>query len=302
MQAAEDGSRISFCVGTGRCGTTFLARLAALEPTVAASHERLRLAATFHMYCKWNGIPVDPEGFLIDRVQAVAEDLRTRRCSFESNALLSHSLAELSARFDARFLLLVRSPAETVASFAVRGWFLEPAVRADPSLPPSYREGEEPRHFFGRNLPRGEAFARWRSLTQIGRLAWFWTARNHAILEQFASLPADRCRIVRLEDLDLQRYRSVAEFLGWRPSIDDETFARLAGTRPNAGPNPPRRHPDWSPTEIAEFEVEVARLADALGYTHQPARLVQAQEQGTPPHRPLPPLAEVLDRLDLTAR
>ena len=42
---------VSFCVGTGRCGTTFLVKLAELEPDVAASHERLRLPATFHMFC-----------------------------------------------------------------------------------------------------------------------------------------------------------------------------------------------------------------------------------------------------------
>jgi hypothetical protein len=151
---------VSFCVGTGRCGTTFLARLAGLEPEVAASHERLRLAATFHLYCKWNGLAVDPEGFLIDREAAVRADLADHRVSFDASALLSHSVAELAERFDARFLLLVRRPEQTVASFAVRRWFVDPVARRDASLPPSYREGEEPRHFFGRNLPRGAELER----------------------------------------------------------------------------------------------------------------------------------------------
>ena len=117
----EFDGRVSFCVGTGRCGTTFLAQVAGLEPEVASSHERLRLGATFHMFCKWHGIALDPEGFLLDREEAVRRDLAERRCSFECSALLSHSLEELFERFRARFLLLVRSPADTVASFAVRG-------------------------------------------------------------------------------------------------------------------------------------------------------------------------------------
>src|SRR4051812_36812650 len=147
--ANEFDGRVSFCVGTGRCGTTFIAQLGEREPGVASSHERLRLGATFHMFCKWHRIPIDPEGFLRDREEAVRRDLAERQFSFESSALLSHSLEELFGRFRARFLLLVRSPAETVASFAVRGWFLKVPARSDPSLPPSYREGEEPRHFLG---------------------------------------------------------------------------------------------------------------------------------------------------------
>src|SRR5437763_7380677 len=136
----EFDSRVGFCVGTGRCGTTFLSEVARREPEVASSHERLRLAATFHMFCKWNRIAIDPEGFLLDREEAIRRDLADRRFSFECSALLSHSLEELYERFRARFLLLVRSPAETVASFAVRGWFLKPLARRDPSLPPRYRQ------------------------------------------------------------------------------------------------------------------------------------------------------------------
>src|SRR5262249_57199298 len=131
---------------------------------------------------------------------------------------------------------LVRSAAETVASFAVRGWFLNPCARQDPSLPPSYREGEEPRHFLGRNIPHGVEFERWTRLTQIGRLSWFWQARNRAILEQFRRLPASHCRLERLEDLDFPRYQALAGFLGWRSPLDAGPFAAL-------GPGPLHARP-----------------------------------------------------------
>jgi hypothetical protein len=276
----EFDGRVGFCVGTGRCGTTFLAEVAGREPEVASAHERLRLAATFHMFCKWHGIAVDSEGFLLDREDAVRRDLAQRRFSFECSALLSHSLEELFERFRARFLLLVRSPAETVASFAVRGWFLKPCARKDASLPPSYREGEEPRHFLGRNIPHGAEFERWTRLTQIGKLSWFWQARNRAILEQFSRLPGSHCRVERLEDLDFLRYQEVAGFLGWRSRIDAGTFSELARARLNAGPNPPRRFTDWSPAEAAEFEAEVAPVAEALGYEY---RMSSLAEQSTSP-------------------
>ena len=262
----EFAGRVGFCIGTGRCGTTFLAALAGREPEVAASHERLRLAATFHMFCKWHGIAIDSEGFLLDREEAIRSDLASRRFSFECSALLSHSLEELFARFRARFLLLVRNPADTVASFAVRGWFLKPIARQDPNRIPSYREGEEPRHFLGRNIPHGAEFERWTQLTQIGKLAWFWQARNRAILEQFRRLPAGHCRVERLEEFGFERYQEVAEFLGWKPRIDAGTFAELAGARLNTGPNAPRSSITWTSRERSEFESEVAAVAAELGY------------------------------------
>jgi hypothetical protein len=271
----EFAGRVGFCVGTGRCGTTFLSALAAREPEVAASHERLRLAATFHMFCKWHGIAVDAEGFLLDREEAIRSDLTAHRFSFECSALLSHSLEELFERFRARFLLLVRNPADTVASFAVRGWFLKPIARQDPNRIPSYREGEEPRHFFGRNIPHGAEFERWSRLTQIGKLAWFWQARNRAILEQFRRLPAAHCRVERLEDFDFERYCEVAEFLGWRSRLDAGTFAELAGARLNSGPNPPRPIATWSPLEASEFEAEVADVAEELGYEYRGKMLAE---------------------------
>lgn len=274
--------KVGFCVGTGRCGTTFFARVVGHEPHVAANHERQRLAATFHMFCKWHGIGVDGEGFLLAKEEAIRDDLTSSEFSLESSALLSHSLAELHQRFDARFLLLIRNPVETVASFAARGWFVETPTRSDVNLPPSYqgREGEKARHFLGRIIPNGTEFDRWMGLTPIGRIAWFWKARNLAILHQFSQLSPSRCRIQRLEEFDFDRYREASQFFGWQSLIDASTYHRLADSRLNSGPNPPCRVADWTPTEIAEFEAEVAPLASALGYQYRVAALLDTPAKG----------------------
>ena len=287
--------RVSLCVGTGRCGTTWLATVAGREPRVAASHERLRLAANFHMYCQWNEIAVDPEGFLVDRELAVAEDLVEHEVSFESNALLSHSLEVLVERLDARVALLVRRPDHTVASFAVRGWFETLPPRGNPDLPPSYRQGEEPRHFFGRITPRGaRAYDEWARRTPLGRVAWFWAARNRAILEQFRRLPPTHRTLVRLEDLDVSTYRSLAAFLGWTPTIDASEFDALAQARINTGPHRPRRMDRWTGDEVRDFEEEVAPVAQALGYEH---RIAELQAGRSACLSPPPTVAQALDAL-----
>lgn len=272
--SGRSNGTVAFCVGTGRCGTTFITELLGLEPEVAASHERLRLAACYHMFCKWHGIPSDPEGFLVDRDLVVTNDLATRRISFEASALLSHSIAELAERFDARFLLLVRRPDACVASFAVRGWFLEPIAWRDRSKPPTIPDGANPRHFFGRNLPRGDSeFERWSKLTQLGKLGWFWAARNRAILEQFVALRPSRRSWLRLEDFDYAHYLALGDFLGFRPSVDAARFAELAESRPNTGPNIPLALADWPAQGRREFEAEVAPVAEAFGYEYRIAAL-----------------------------
>jgi hypothetical protein len=226
------------------------------------------------MFCKWHGIPADAEGFLVDRDAVVAADHATKRISFEASALLSHSIAELHGRFDARFLLMTRRPDACVASFAVRGWFLEPIAWRDRSKPPTIPDGANPRHFFGRNLPRGdEAFERWSKLTQLGKLGWFWTARNRAILDQLAALPPTYRRLQRLEDFDYRHYLELGEFLGFRPTVSADRFAQLAHSRPNTGPNIPLALDQWSEQGIREFEAEVGPLAETLGYEYRIAKL-----------------------------
>lgn len=289
---------VGFAVGTGRCGTTFITELLSLEPEVAASHERLRLAACYHMFCKWHGIPADAEGFLVDRDAAVANDLSAHRISFEASALLSHSIAELHGRFDARFLLLVRRPDQCVSSFAVRGWFLEPIAWRDRSKPPTIPDGANPRHFFGRNLPRGdEAFERWSKLTQLGKLGWFWAARNRAILEQLATLPAAHRRWLRLEDFDYPRYAALADFLGYRPTVDAARFAQLAESKPNTGPNVPLALDAWFEQGAREFEAEVAPLAEAFGYEY---RIAALRAGANPLAGPPRDLGDVLATLGIT--
>lgn len=285
---------VAFAVGTGRCGTTFITEVLGQEPEVAAAHERLRLAACYHMFTKWHGIPSDAEGFLADREAVVAADRATRRISFEASALLSHSIAELHDRFAARFLLMVRRPDACVASFAVRGWFLEPIAWRDHGKPPTIPDGANPRHFFGRNLPRGEAeFARWSALTQLGKLGWFWAARNRAILDQLAALPPEHRRWLRLEDFDYARYVALGAWLGFAPTVDAARFAQLAAQKPNTGPNIPLALEHWPAEGIREFEAEVAPVAQVFGYEYRIAALRAGARPLASPARDLADVARL---------
>ncbi len=274
MNQRLSDSQVGFAIGTGRCGTNFLYRVFDLEPNVASVHERNPLNETFHRYCKWYEIPVDHEGFLKVKEKEIRCDLEQSKISFESSAHLSLSVEELYQRFNAKFVLLVRQPHEVVNSYLRKGWYSQTVIRENANLPPSYQESDLFHHFLGRIIPSGDKFEQWQQMTQAGKLAWFWNTLNQAVIQQFESIPSSHWRIQKLEDLSYEQYLEIARFVGLQSQLPKQTYQQLAQSRPNSFSNL-RSLSSWSETEIAEFEGEVAPIANKLGYEYHVETLLQ---------------------------
>lgn len=261
--------RVSFAVGTGRCGTHFIARLVEEEPEVAAVHERDPLLQAFHRYCKWYDLPVDDEGFLQAMEAEIRRDLARYRYSFESSPTLALSITELDARFAPKFVLLVRNPFDVVKSYLHKGWYAAPIVQKRPDLALGYQRSRRFQHFLGRVVPRGEQFEAWNRLSRVGKLAWYWAALNAAVLRKAEHIPPDRWRVYRIEEFDYARYLEFAAYIGFTPHLTKKTFDRIRASRPGAQ----RRMPPavWSRQEWREFTEQVAPLAERFGYPAGPA-------------------------------
>ena len=276
--------RVSFAIGTGRCGTKFMYRVMEKEPIVASVHERNPLNETFHRYCKWYDIKVDHEGFLHTKEKEIQADLAKFDFSFESSAYLSLSVEELYQRFNAKFILLIRTPHKMVNSYLRKGWYDKQIVRSDANLPLSYQESELFHHFLGRIVPSGEKFEHWQQMTQVGKLAWYWNALNARVLHQFEKIPSSHWRVDKLEELTYDRYLEITQFLGIKSKLKRQTYEKIADLRPNAFSNLPSIS-SWTETEIAEFETEVAPLAQKLGYEYKVKTLIQTASAETPLNR-----------------
>jgi len=272
IQITDFRNRVGFSVGTGRCGTKFIAKIVALETNVASSHERNPLNEAFHRYCKWYKLPVDNEGFLLTKQHEIEQDLKHKYFSFESSAHLSFSIKELFERFQARFILLVRRPDKVVNSYLHKGWYNREYVTSNPDLAPGY-QGYKFHHFLGRIAPQGNEFYQWNRLSRVGKLAWYWNALNSRVLEQFDKIPESHYRIVKLEELTYEKYLELSEFMGYESSIGSETYQEIAQRRPNAYLNPPS-FTDWSSAEVAEFESHVAPAAEKLDYPYKIESLI----------------------------
>lgn len=278
MEDLLNKSPIFFAVGTGRCGTKFLSKVCTLEKSVSSVHERNPLNETFHRYCKWYGIDVDNAGFLETKKREIEKDLREKSFSFESSAYLSLSIQELYECFNAKFILLVRSPEKVINSYLKKGWYDKPFMREDNKLPPSFQDTAHFHHFLGRIIPSGDKYIQWNKMSRVGKLAWYWNALNASVVEQFEKIPENNWKIERLEDFSYKKYLELAEFIGFQSSITEAEYRKLSKSRPNSLNNL-RSIETWNRSEIEEFEQEVTPMAKYFNYEYLVDELVLRDQQ-----------------------
>ena len=257
---------IGFALGTGRCGTKFLSEVMSRIPNVDSHHELNPLNETFMRFAHWYDLPVDPAGFLLQKSEEMAPSLRAGQVFFESSAYLSLSVPLLAAHFDCRFVLLVRHPAKVINSYLHKGWYRDAAIRDRADLAPSYQPTDQFHHFLGRILPRTFSVNDWNALSRVGRLAWYWSALNQAVLDAFQDLPENRYRVVRLEDLSDQTVMDpLIRFLGGEQPLAPDQLASLNDARPNRFTTVPRQM-DWTSQEMGDYQRFIYPLVDQFGY------------------------------------
>ena len=266
MSMDSSNKSIVFAVGTGRCGTNFLHKVFSSEPEVVSYHERHPLEDTFHRFVKFHDLPIDDEGFLAVKEQGIMADIVSKKVYFESNAHLSLSIKELHERFGAKFIYMVRSPHKVVNSFIQKGWYEQPVIRKDVNKISNVQPNRIfPHHNFSRIVPVGDEGTKWESYSQVGKDAWFWKTINERVLEQLSVLPKDSYEVIRLEDMNFQKFKALEKMFGIAFHTDEKTFDKLVKTRPNKL-NPQRTVASWNDKESEEFMFETKNLASHFNY------------------------------------
>ena len=282
LRCRSTEGRVSFAIGTGRCGTKFLYSVIAREPGISSVHERNPLNEAFHRYCQWYRLPVDDEGFLNTKELEIQQDLKDHNFSFEASAHLSLSVRELYSRFGAKFILLVRSPERVVNSYIRKEWYDNPIVYANSKLALGYQQSKGFQHFLGRIVPMREKFLQWNEMSRVGKLAWFWNTINDNVLKQFEDIPKTHWRVEKIEELSYDRYLEITQFLGFQATVKRQKFDEIKRSRPNIQYNVPTVAA-WNASEIIEFEKEVGHMAKKLGYEYRVDRLPIPEPIEAPP-------------------
>ncbi len=266
--------QIVFAIGTGRCGTKFLSKVLQQESTVASCHERHPLSDTFHRFCKWYGLQVDHGGFLQTKQESIDEDLKVHQISFESSAYLSLSVEELYEKFNAKFILLVRRPDKVVNSYIRKGWYNNPIHITESDKIPSFQRNDQFHHFLGRTLPKGSEFERWKDMTRVGKLSWYWNTLNKEVIRQFKNISSENFIALRLEDLDYRCYRHLSEFIGFKTVHSEKSYSHIVQSKPNAFATTPPLS-SWNEKAFNEFESEVQEMANYFSYPFEKRYLLE---------------------------
>ncbi len=256
-----------FAIGTGRCGTHFLEAIMREDPDVNAVHtDRLNAAAdSFLEYCLWYKLPVDMAPALDFRRRLILSAQKLNRNYFESNAYLSLAAGFLYSKLKANLILLVRRPQDVVNSLLVKGWYLEEPIRGDLDAAPGFSPDMETNHFFGRILPTGEEYVRWQKLSRVGKASWWVNALNMRVLEIFEGLPPEVCRVLKIEELDYEKYLDLQRMANGRKPMSQSRFAEIRSARPGKGKST-RSVSDWTASEWQDFLTETKPLHHRLGY------------------------------------
>lgn len=256
---------ISFAIGTGRCGTLCLSELVGLHQDMESFHEINPLNETFHRFCKWYDLPVDNAGFLHHKRAEIEQSHGSKLGFFEASAYLSLSIQDLYDAFDCKFILMVRHPAKVINSYIRKGWYKTPLIVDDPTKIPGHQPTNQFHHYLGRTVPKDMDYTVWNEMPLVGKLAWYWSTVNAAILEQLKKLPPENYHIQRLEGLDYRRYQQIAEFIGTHHPISNEQFLTVTSGRPNAFDNLPTEA-NWTHNDRRHFMRFTSELAETFGY------------------------------------
>jgi hypothetical protein len=247
-----------FVLSTGRVGTKTLSELAALAPGVVAHHEPQ--PTLYGLSRAAYSTPTDGcddilrEAFTALRGQLLQLSI-ARGCGYieTSPQLTFLAPAILAAIPNARFLHVVRHPADVVRSGMRRKWYrghFSDPKRITPRPGDEHAEGWSQYDAFQKNL-------------------WLWSATNTWIGDFFAALPECQRLLVRAEALFSGNTEEMKNFYRFLDSElpSDRKISAVLERKSNAqkkGDFP--RAPEWSDQMRQEGERICGRAARNLGY------------------------------------
>jgi acetyltransferase-like isoleucine patch superfamily enzyme len=214
---AQKKDKLFFIVGTGRCGTSSIAKTLTQHPNIICWHEpnfqlvRLSPAFAHHRMTR-------------EAVQNALRFIYTKTSVFptgfygESDQKLSNLIEILNELFpNAQFLWLIRNAPDTVDSMYSRGWYSDRERRLikfgydeDPSEPW--------RKFYAENRPNGAQIGvmsevEWEGMPAFERNCWYWSYWNSLIEKQLLNIDKKRWMMIQLEEMG-SRMKEVNERLG----------------------------------------------------------------------------------------
>lgn len=247
-----------FVLSTGRVGTETLSALLDLCPNLLSFHEPRPLLYKMSKSSFQNGM-TNCEKIWDDSFMSLRADLLESALAsgvgYTETSPQSTFMAPAISRVipGAKFIHLVRHPADVVRSGMRRGWYA--GHSADST----------------RITPKEDCVVseHWSEMSQFEKNTWLWSETNKWIYQYTSSLPEDKYLFLKAEDIyngNREILEQVFKFCGAEYPEEKKINKILSKkyNRQSVGKFP--EFDQWSSTEVDELKNYVGETAELMGY------------------------------------
>ncbi|MBA6295150.1 sulfotransferase [Colwellia sp. MB02u-9] len=214
----EDGKNVFFVLGTGRSGSTTIAKALSKHNNIACFHEpKLQL---IRISTKLLHGEISQAEAAEELRKLYIKDTKTSSLIYgESDQKLSNLIGLIHKIMPkAKFIWLIREPVKTVNSTYSRGWFsnnemeFEGQNKLDSNLYAGIYSDYRPRGDLSGYMSKDE----WLDMSEFERNCWYWYFWNQNIMKELDLIDSKLWIKVRLEELG-EKINSIYEFLDVQP-------------------------------------------------------------------------------------
>ena len=189
-----------FVLTTGRSGSKFIANIfkELYKDEIDAYHEPYPVLENFpnYFYNNQNKIEELSSIFKTARMELILKSFIAEKLYFESNQCLNFLAHAIIRVFpNAKFVHLIRNPIDFTISAIKKGWYVNDSIWEDGRI--KHKNSDK-----------------WNSMTQLEKLAWYWSENNRHIEDFKSILKPEQIFTIKFEDL-ISDEESLAELVNF---------------------------------------------------------------------------------------
>ena len=254
FQRTNDNN-LALSFGAGRCGQNWFAKIFNSHNNWVGSGERFPDHEAFYRYITYYNLPVNKDGFYRLMDLAIKRDMALYQNSLIACPYLSFGIQELIEKLHPNYIFFnLRNPVSSIESFYKKGWYLYSDDNKNLQSPLIDITNNQTRSF-SRIVPRGTDFEKWKELSRIGKIAFFWATINRAIYDEFQKVNNITKYYIKLEDINQNYtlYENLVKKFGLKEKLKKNEFINIINKAPNKGPEKKYVYKDWTDLEKKEF-------------------------------------------------
>ncbi len=258
----NDNNKFALSFAAGRSGQNWFSKIFNSHSNWVGTCERFADYEAFYRYVSYYNLPIYKDEFFRLIELAVKRDMAKYQNSFISSPYLSFGVEELAKKLKPNYIFFnIRNPIQTVESLHKKGWYLNYDNKKNYKSPLIDISGDQYRSF-SRIIPNGVFLEKWLSLSRVGKITWFWSTVNKAILDDFNKIKNIDKFFIRLEDIheNYNSYEILSKKFNFENKMTKNQFYNVINKAPNKGSNNKYLYKNWSDIEKNEFKNIISEI------------------------------------------